>query len=288
MNIVMVSSEASPFANTGDLGDVVTSLAEELVAREQRVTLILPYYPQFLAKSAVPLPPTEPLPIELNIKIGSRTVTGNVRQARIAGGKIQVLLIDQPAYFDRPQLYNDGQRDYRDNCERFVFFSRAAVELIRLLKINPDIVHCHDWQTGLIPALLKIEHRNLAPLNETASVMTVHNIVYQGQFWHWDMELTGLDWKYFNWRQMEFFGQLNLLKTGIVFADAITVNSPEYARAIQTPEHGCGLHGVLRTRYEHLIGISEGVNQYLEIYRHAMRREDAAQFALSKTASNTK
>ncbi len=287
MNIVMVSSEATPFARTGDLGDSVSSLAEELAARDQTVTLILPYYPQAVAKLTTPLPPTEPLPVELKIKIGSRTVIGTVRKTRIAGGKIQVLLIEQPAYFDRPFLYNDGQRDYRDNCERFVFFSRAAVELIRHLKINPDIVHCHDWQTGLIPALLKIEHRNLPPLNETASVMTVHNIVYQGQFWHWDMELTGLDWKYFNWRQMEFFGQLNLLKTGIVFADAITVNSPEYARAIQTPEHGSGLHGVLRTRYEHLIGISEGVNQYLEVYRHAMRREDVTQFVLPKATSNT-
>ncbi|MES2793888.1 MAG: glycogen/starch synthase [Planctomycetota bacterium] len=288
MNIVMVSSEATPFARTGDLGDSVTKLAEELVAKGQTVTLIVPFYPQALAKATKPLPPSEPLPIELKIKIGSRVVSGTVRRTRIAGGKVPVLMIEQPAYFDRPQLYNDGQRDYRDNCERFVFFSRAAVEVVRQLKINPDIIHCHDWQTGLIPALLKIEHRNLAPLNETASVMTVHNIVYQGQFWHWDMELTGLDWKYFNWRQMEFFGQLNLLKTGIVFADAITVNSPEYARAIQTPEHGCGLHGVLRTRYEHLIGISGGVDHYLEIYRHAMRREDASQFVIPNIASNTK
>ena len=288
MNIVMVSSEATPFARTGDLGDSVTALAEELAARDQTVTLILPYYSQAIAKSTTPLPPTEPLPLELKIKIGSRTVTGTVRQTRVADGKIRVLMIEQPAYFDRPFLYNDGQRDYRDNCERFVFFSRAAVELIRQLKINPDIIHCHDWQTGLIPALLKIEHRNVPPLNEAASVMSVHNIVYQGQFWHWDMELTGLGWKFFNWRQMEFFGQLNLLKTGIVFADVIAVNSPEYARSIQTPEHGCGLHGVLRTRYEHLIGISGGVTHYLEVYRHAMRRDDVAQFALPNATSNTK
>lgn len=277
MNIVMVSSEATPFARTGGLGDWVTELAEELAAKDQTVTLILPYYRQIAEKSAKPLPPWEPLPVELQVRVGSRVVAGRVLRTRLAGGAIQVLLIDQPAYFDRPGLYNDGQRDYRDNCERFVYFSRAAVEAIKLLKISPDVVHCHDWQTGLIPALLKIEHNKTPPLNETASVFTVHNIAFQGQFWHWDMELTGLDWKYFNWRQMEFFGQLNLLKTGIVFADAITVNSPEYARAIQTPEFGCGLHGVLRTRYEHLIGISGGVDQYLEVYRHAMRRDDSPQ-----------
>ena len=285
MNIIMVSSEVTPFAKTGDLGDSVASLAEELVERGQSVTIILPYYPQVMTASGTTLPPTEPLPIELKIKIGSRVVTGNVRQARLSGGRIRVLLIDQSSYFDRPRLYNDGTRDYRDNCERFVFFSRAAIEVIRQLNIDPDIIHCHDWQTGLIPALLKIEQRNVPPLNETASVMTVHDITFQGQFWHWDMELTGLDWKYFNWRQMEFFGQLNLLKTGIVFADAITVSSPEYARAIQTAEHGCGLHGVLRTRYEHLIGISHGTAQYLEVYRHAMRREDTTQFPQPATTS---
>ncbi len=277
MNIVMVSSEASPFARTGGLGDSVTELAEELAAKDQTVTLILPHYRQIAENSPQPLPPWEPLPVELQVRVGSRVVAGRVLRTRLAGGAVQVLLIDQPAYFDRSCLYNDGQRDYRDNCERFVFFSRAAVEAIKLVKLNPDVVHCHDWQTGLVPALLKIEHRKTPPLNETASVFTVHNIAFQGQFWHWDMELTGLDWKYFNWRQMEFFGQLNLLKTGIVFADAITVNSPEYARSIQTPEFGCGLHGVLRTRYEHLIGISGGVDQYLEVYRHAMRRDDSPQ-----------
>lgn len=277
MNIVMVSPEVSPFARTGGLGDVVTQLAEELTAAGQTVTIILPHYPQAMAQSLTPIPAPELLPLDLRVKLGTKQVAGKVLRTRVPGSEIQVLLIDQPAYFDRPCLYNDGQRDYRDNSERFIFFSRAAVEVIRQLKLKPDVIHCHDWQAGLIPALLKIEHRKTPVLNEAAVVLSVHNIAYQGQFWHWDMELTGLDWKYFNWRQMEFFGQLNLLKTGIVFADAIIVNSPEYARAIQTPEEGCGLHGVLRTRYEHLIGISKGMAQYLEIYRHAMRHDDVAQ-----------
>lgn len=277
MNIVMVSPEASPFARTGGLGDVVAQLAEELTLTGQSVTLILPHYPQAMAKSPTTIATPELVPLDLRIKLGTKQVAGKVLRTRLPGTAIQALLIDQPAYFDRPHLYHDGQRDYRDNSERFIFFSRAAVEVIRQLKLNPDVIHCHDWQTGLIPALVKIEHRKTPVLNEVAAVLSVHNIAYQGQFWHWDMELTGLDWKYFNWRQMEFFGQLNLLKTGIVFADAIIVNSPEYARAIQTPEQGCGLHGVLRTRYEHLIGVSKGVDQYLEIYRHAMRHDDVAQ-----------
>lgn len=277
MNIVMVSSEATPFARTGGLGDSVSQLSDELVATGQSVALILPYYPQAFAKSDITIRPPEVLPLDLRIKIGARQISGRVLKSELPGSSAPVYLIDQPGYYDRPFLYNDGQRDYRDNSERFIFLSRAAVEVIRLLKLKPDVVHCHDWQTGLIPALLKIEHRTNPPLNLTASVISVHNIAFQGQFWHWDMELTGLDWRYFNWRQMEFFGQLNLLKTGIVFADAIIADSPEYARVIQTPEGGCGLHGVLRTRYEHLIGISKGVDQYLEVYRHAMRHDDVAQ-----------
>lgn len=282
MNILMVSPEASPFARTGGLGDVVQNLAEKLAEAGQTVTIVLPYYPQACSVATLKLPALELMPVDLQIKVGSKLVAGKVYRTQLPGSAVQVLMVDQPAYFDRPFLYNDGQRDYRDNSERFIFFSRAALEIIRQLKLAPDVVHCHDWQTGLIPALLKIEHRKTPVLNELASVITVHNIAFQGQFCHWDMELTGLDWKYFNWRQMEFFGQLNLLKTGIVFADAITVNSPEYARAIQTPEHGCGLHGVLRMRYEHLIGISKGVDQYLEVYRHAMRRDDVAQLCESR------
>lgn len=279
MNIVMVSSEVTPFASSGGLGDVVAQLSEDLSGTGQTVTIVMPHYPQLIASSTKKLLPLEPTSVELKVRVGTRSVTGKVLKTRLPGSAVQVLMIDQPTYFDRASLYNDGQRDFRDNCERFVFFSRAAVDLIGALKLNPDVIHCHDWQTGLIPALIKIEHRNTPVLNDVATVLTVHNIAFQGQFWHWDMELTGLDWKYFNWRQMEFFGQLNLLKTGIVFTDAIVVNSPEYARAVQTPEQGFGLHGVLRTRYEHLIGIAKGktVEQYLEIYRHAMRHDDVAQ-----------
>ena len=174
-----------------------------------------------------------------------------------------VYLVEQPEYFDRPQLYREEGIDYRDNCERFVFFSRAVLEAIRLLDLKVDVLHANDWQTGLIPAYLKIEYRQRPGYERIGSLLTIHNLAYQGLFWHWDMLLTGLDWKYFNWQQMEFFGNLNLLKTGLVFADRLNTVSPRYAEEIQSAPLGCGLEGVLQQRRGVLSGIINGVD-----YRH--------------------
>ena len=171
-----------------------------------------------------------------------------------------VYLVDQPEYFDRPELYRESGEDYADNCERFVFFCRAVMESIRLLDFAPDVIHANDWQTSLIPAFLKIEYGKAPEYENISCLLTIHNLAYQGSFWHWDMLLTGLDWKYFNWKQMEFYGRLNLLKTGIVFADKINTVSPRYAQEIQTPEHGCGLEGVLHHRQQDLSGILNGID----------------------------
>ena len=134
------------------------------------------------------------------------------------------------------------------------------MESIRLLDLSVDVIHCNDWQTGLIPAYQKVEYSLVPPYENIATVLTLHNLAYQGQFWHWDMLLTGLDWKYFNWHQMEFYGKLNLLKTGIVFADMLTTVSPQYAFEIQHEPHGCGLESVLRHRRDVLSGIINGVD----------------------------
>jgi starch synthase len=134
------------------------------------------------------------------------------------------------------------------------------MEAIRLLPLELDLIHVHDWQTALVPALLKTEYAGVPGYERVASLFTIHNLAYQGRFWHWDMLLTGMDWKYFNWRQMEFFGDLNLMKTGLVFADALSTVSPRYAQEIQTAEHGCGLEGVLKERRGVLTGIVNGVD----------------------------
>jgi starch synthase len=168
--------------------------------------------------------------------------------------------VQQEQYFDRDQLYGADGKDYIDNCERFVFFSRAVLEAIRLLDLQVDVIHANDWQTGLVPAYLNIEYQHVPRYQRIASLYTIHNLSYQGQFWHWDMLLTGLDWKYFNWREMEFHGKLNLLKTGLVFADSINTVSPRYAQEIQSAPLGCGLEGVLQHRSAVLSGILNGMD----------------------------
>jgi len=287
MKIVITSSEAVPFAKSGGLADVISALAAALANAGHRVSLILPRYRHFESQIPQLVEKFTPLPPEFEIPIGSRQVTAQIFRTQLPGSTVDVYLIDQPGYFDRPALYHDGQRDYRDNCERFVFLSRAAMEAVRLLELQPHILHAHDWQTGLVPAYLDIDYRHVPGFEQTASVFTVHNLVFQGQFWHWDMELTGLDWKYFNWRQMEFFGNLNLLKTGLVFADAITTVSPTYAREIQTAEFGCGLHGVLRARSEDLTGILNGVDTSIwnpATDPHLEQNYSAADFEAGKAA----
>jgi starch synthase len=126
--------------------------------------------------------------------------------------------------------------------------------------LGTQLIHCHDWPTGLVPAYLKTELCGVPPYDSIASLLTIHNIAYQGNFWHWDMELTGIDWKYFNWRQMEFYGNLNFLKSGIAFADTLTTVSPRYAQEIQEPPLSCGLEGVLQYRRDDLFGIINGVD----------------------------
>ncbi len=260
MRIVVASSEAAPFSKTGGLADVAASLPKALADLGHEVLLVTPFYPREFAKLNGEAPPLEPIDLTLSVRVGERAVAARVLKSTLPGSKVTVYLIDQPEYFDRPGLYVDRDGDYRDNCERFVYFSRAVLQLVEELRFAPDVVHANDWQTGLIPALLRIEGPHRPGLERAAAIYTIHNLAFQGQFWHWDMLLTGLDWKYFNWRQMEFFGNLNLLKTGVMFADLVTTVSPTYAREIQTPEYGCGLNGVLSARRDDLVGILNGID----------------------------
>jgi len=256
MNVLFATSEAVPFAKTGGLADVCGALPSEIARLGHQTAVILPAYRQ-VHKAGLPIEPTG---IEFTVPMGSKIVAGRLLRSHLPCGHVPVYLVDQPVYYDRAELYREGGHDYIDNCERFVFFCRAVLESIRLLRLPVDIVHAHDWQTGLIPAYLKIEYRGVPTYEQIASLFTVHNLSYQGQFWHWDMLLTGLDWKYFNWQQMEFFGNLNLMKTGLVFADALNTVSPRYAEEIQGPELGCGLEGVLQQRRNVLSGIINGVD----------------------------
>ncbi len=256
MKILIATSEAVPFAKTGGLADVCGALPIELARLGHEPVVIMPAYRQ-VHTAGIPI---ERLGIRIELPIGARTVTGSLLKSYLPESQVPVYLVEQDEYFDRPQLYGEEGRDYRDNCERFVFFSRAVLESVRLLGLQVDVLHANDWQTGLVPAYLKIEQRGVPQFEHVVSLLTIHNISYQGNFWHWDMLLTGLDWKYFNWQQMEFFGNLNLLKTGLAFADRLNTVSPRYAEEIQSAPLGCGLEGVLQLRRGVLSGIINGVD----------------------------
>ncbi|MGD9126483.1 MAG: glycogen synthase GlgA [Planctomycetia bacterium] len=256
MNILIASSEAVPFSKTGGLADVTGALPAEIGKLGHHCTLIVPAHRSSWDSGQT----IEPVDIDLVIPIGQKMVTGELWRSTVPGTDLPVYLVGQKGYYDRDGLYQVDGVDYVDNCERFVFFSRAVLEVIRLLELPIDLIHVNDWQTGLVPAYLKTEYQGIPRYERIASLLTIHNLAYQGRFWHWDMLLTGLDWKYFNWEQMEFHGDLSLLKTGIVFADAINTVSPRYAQEIQYPPLGEGLDATLQHRRAVLSGILNGIN----------------------------
>jgi starch synthase len=265
--LLVAASEVVGFAKTGGLADVAGALPRALSRRGHECVIILPLY-NCAKHGKVPVRPTEH---RLTVPIGNRSVSGVLWRATLPDSDVPVYLVEQPEYYERDDpaqgrsLYQlslpGGQkRDYPDNCERFIFFCRAVLEALRLLDFWPEILHANDWQTGLIPVYLRELYRRRAGYDSLRTLFTIHNIAYQGQFWHWDMLLTGLDWRLFNYRQLEFYGQLNFLKAGIVFADVISTVSPTYAKEIQTPYYGCGLHGVLAERKDRLFGIVNGID----------------------------
>lgn len=256
MNILLATSEAVPFAKTGGLADVSAALPAALARLGHRPAVIMPAY----ARAKDCGQPIESTGLDISVQIGSKTVEGLLLKSRLPDSDVPVYLVEQDDYYNRDDLYGIQGADFVDNCERFVFFCRAVLEAIRLLELKVDVLHANDWQTGLLPAYLKTEYRHAPAYERIATLFTIHNLAYQGTFWHWDMLLTGLDWKYFNWHQMEFYGKLNLMKTGLVFADALNTVSPRYAEEIQSPPLGCGLEGVLQQRRDVLSGIINGVD----------------------------
>ncbi|WP_437206409.1 glycogen synthase GlgA [Planctomicrobium sp. SH664] len=254
MRVLMASSEAVPFAKTGGLADVATGLAKAMSDAGHEVSLIIPchrrFIPEHLRGEAVAL---------ISVELGNTIVKATVRRTLLKGSQVEVLLIDQPNFFDRRQLYTENGTDYADNAERYLFFSRAVVEIAQTLT-RPQVIHANDWQTALIPALVSYDRLRGGRLSGVGTVLTIHNMAFHGQFPSWQMELTSLPQDYFNYHQLEYYGQLNLLKGGIALADMVTTVSPTYAREICRPEFGVGLDPLLLDRGDSLVGILNGVD----------------------------
>jgi len=256
MDIVMVSSEAIPFAKTGGLADVVGTLPKRLVELGHRCSVFLPAY-SCVFQAGVAVQDTR---IGFVTDMSGKPKAVRLLKATFGEPAVDYYFIDQPHYFERSYLYGDQHSEYQDNCERFAFFCRSVVRAIERLSLPVDVVHCHDWQSGLVPAYMRTRMSRHEWYNHAASVMTIHNLAYQGRYWVNDMHWTGLDWKYFTMERMEFYNDLCFLKTGITFADIVTTVSPNYALEIQQLEFGCGLDGILRGLGDRLSGIVNGVD----------------------------
>jgi starch synthase len=250
LRVLYVASEVAPFAKTGGLADVAGALPPALARLGHDVRVVLPKHRDVEARAgslrvAVP---------RVTVPIADRTVEGAILEARL-GDAVPVYFVAQDGYYDRPALYGES-----DDCERFIFFCRSVLAALPALGWMPHVVHANDWPGGLLPVYLETVYRDRAEYADVATVFTVHNLAYQGLFWHYDMPLTGLGWDLFTPAGIEFYGHLSFLKAGLVFADLITTVSPTYAREIQTPEHGERMDGVLRGRAADLVGILNGLD----------------------------
>ena len=258
MQVLMASPEVVPFAKTGGLADVAGALPLALAKEGVAASIIMPCYPGLEQKFSA-----RPAGVEVTVPIleGDQWLgkTGLILETR-SGKDVPVYLVKCDEYYNRPTLYGTPEGDFPDNAARFTFFSRAVLEFVKAKGMKPDLIHCHDWQSALIPVFLKTTLRDDPRLSGIRTAFTIHNLGYQGKFWKWDMKLLGLSWDYFTPEYLEFYGDVNFLKGGLVFADVLNTVSKGYAKEIQTAEYGCGLEGVLQSRSKDLFGILNGID----------------------------
>ncbi len=238
MRIVFVAPEVYPFAKTGGLADVCGTLSLELERLGHDVSIIIPGY---------------------RCVKDSKPFNDRARVASI-GKNIRVYFLRHQKFYGRPNIYGDVHGDYPDNLERFMFLCHQSLLLMKELGAVVDVIHCHDWQTSLIPVILRENYKADPFFQQTRTVVTVHNCGYQGVFPKEDFFKLGVDEKLFNPHVLEFYGKVNLLKGGLIYADRITTVSPQYAREIQTKEWGHGLEGVIKENRARLEGILNGLN----------------------------
>jgi len=248
-----------PYVKTGGLADAVGSLATTLADGGHDVLVFLPGYRAVLDH---PDAAKAERVQKLRIEMGDVFMSGEVR-AFSPRKNLTIYLICREEFFDRRHPYGNGERDYEDNHHRYIFFCKGVVELLRLNTLRADIVHGHDWQTGLLPVLLRHAEQRHGVTLAMKTVYTVHNIAFQGvfpmrSFYRTNLpeELKGID-------GVEFYGQMSMMKAGLLFADRVTTVSPRYALEIQTQEFGCGLDGVVKTRADDLVGLINGIDTHV-------------------------
>lgn len=242
MKILLAASEVVPFAKTGGLADVAGALPQALEALRQEVIIAMPRYKAIN-----------------DSKFRIQRFKDGISYS-VVGRNIRVYFIENEKYFNRDGLYGDKTGDYKDNLERFSYYCKKTLELLKEMNFKPDIINVHDWQTSLIPVYLKTLYANDAFYKNIKTILTIHNIGYQGLFPREEFPKLGLDWNLFNIEGLEFYGKINILKAGIEFSDYINTVSPTYSKEIQTKEFGFGLEGLLNKRHDSVFGILNGLD----------------------------
>ncbi len=252
MNILLASSELYPFSKTGGLADMVGALARALAKEGHKVGVVTPLYKGITER----FPAIKRMDWMLALPLGLHIVQGEIWF--MESDSVAYYFVHQPFFYQRAALYQENGVDYPDNPERFIYFSKAVVNLARYLPWQPEMVHVHDWQTGLVPLLIRHQEYHEGWWNAARTCLTIHNLAFQGNFAAEKYPLTNLPLDYFHSEDVEFFHQLSCLKAGIVHADFITTVSPRYAREICTAEYGCGMEGLLKHRQGYIAGILNG------------------------------
>lgn len=251
MRVLIAASEAAPLAKTGGLGDVIGALPRALQELGCQVSLVIPAYRVALEKAGEPAVVYKGMPV----KLGAKEITADILETEINSG-IPVYLVRRDEFFDRSGIYGTNEGEYFDSRERFIFFSRSIPLLCRALEYQPDVVMANDWQTGLLMALL-----DQGSMPGATGIFTIHNLGYQGLVSPEQISLIGLPDYYYHMEGLEYYGQMSLLKAGIVYAHAVTTVSPTYAQEIQTREFGCGFEGLLGSIRDRLFGIINGIDE---------------------------
>jgi starch synthase len=255
VRILLASSEVYPYSKTGGLGDAVGALGKALAKASHQVGIVTPLHrgvrERFVGLRRVDW--------RFDLALGPKLVDAVLLALDVSPG-LTIYFVDKPEYFDRAGIYSENGGDYADNAERFIFFCKCVAHLAHHLPLKPEVLHVHDWPTGLVPMLVQHEHRVGRWPKPPRLCLTIHNLAYQGVFPRAAFNLTNLPANLFHPETVEFYGQLNFLKAGIACADVVTTVSPRYAREITTQEYGAGLDGLLRKRQTVLAGILNGVD----------------------------
>ncbi len=259
MKILFAASELKPFVSTGNMAAAVLKMLKS-VSKKCETECIVPFF-SAINRKKFDITPTR---VSFDVKVGEKYEKAEIFEAFHEESGAKVVFVSNP-YFERDGLYGNETGDYPDNSERFIFFSRAVLEYAKIFR--PDVIHCNDWHTALVPVYLREICGQDDNLRNVKTVFSLHDIRFQGKFWSYDFGLLNLGREVFVPEKLEFYGDINFLKGGIVYSDAVTVSSEEYLEQIQTKEGGCGLEGLISCSLGK-ISVIKRSDRFVELYKN--------------------